>query len=214
MPWKLKRNSEALTDAGVYVDCALKAAEALRYQWSRRYIYCFLHCGSMMQLLHFDRSGLMASETLDIETDTAKFIKCLLGVFCHVPSKLGYPAEAPFHEYDPDNRLLQVVTVGGRQLYIDDQEAGPPRDHLVSRTTVTFKARLVHPQEGEKTGWDWCYKSSWPQKVREHEGDYLERVKDLDNVVKLLAHGVVKIENDNEGTLQFSGADNVLLGSR
>jgi hypothetical protein len=101
----------------------------------------------MMQLLHFDRSGLVASEALDIEKDTAKFIRCLLGAFCHEPSRLGYPAEkeAPFHRHDSDNKLRQVVTVGGRQLYTDDQEAGPPRDH---------KAKLVNPKAGEKAGWD------------------------------------------------------------
>jgi hypothetical protein len=203
--WELKRNSQAMTDAKVYIDCALKAAEALRCQWSRRYIYCFLHCGSMMRLLHFDRSGLMASERLDITKDPEAFIKCLLGVFCHAPSRLGYPAgkEAPCHMYGPNNTLLQVITVDRRQLYIKDQEAGPPRDHLVSRATVTFKAQLVHPKAGEMTGWDWCYKSSWAQKVREHEGHYLEKLQSLSNVVKLLGYGAVKIENDNDDTTVF-----------
>jgi hypothetical protein len=41
--WECKRNSQALNHAKVYIDCALKAAEALRYQWSRRYICCVLH---------------------------------------------------------------------------------------------------------------------------------------------------------------------------
>ena len=119
--WECKRNSQELGKAKVYIDCALKAAEALRYQWSRRYIYCFLHCGTMMQLLHF-RSGLMVSEPLDIKVETKTFIRCLLGPFYHKPSRLGYPAgeEAPFHKHDLDNRLLQVVTVDGRQIYIDD----------------------------------------------------------------------------------------------
>jgi serine/threonine protein kinase len=198
--WECKRNSEQLKIAEVYIDCALKAAEALRYQWSRRYVYCFLHCGSMMQLLHFDRSGLVASEQLDIEEETEKFIKCLLGAFCHEPSRLGYPAgkEAPFHGYGPDNRLRQVVTVGGRQLYLYDQEAGPSRDHLVSRATVAFKAKLVNAEGEEEIGRDWCYKSSWPQKLRKHEGHYLENLRGLPNVADLLVYGVVNIENENE----------------
>jgi hypothetical protein len=201
--WECKRNSQQLKNAEVYIDYALKAAEALRYQWSRRYIYCFLHCGLMMQLLHFDRSGLMVSEPLDIEKETETFIKCLLGAFCHEPSRLGYPAGkgAPFHEYDLDDRLRQVVTVGDRQLYLYDQEAGPPRDHLVSRATVTFKAKLVNPKGEEETGRDWCYKSSWPQKLRKHEGDCLENLRGLPNVVKLLAYSVVKIENENDTTV-------------
>jgi len=185
--WECKRNSQILKNADVYIDCALKAAEVLRYQWSRRYVYCFLHCGTKMQLLHFDRSGLMASETLDIEKNTDTFVRYLLGVFCHKPIRLGYPAgkDAPVHRHHPDNRLLQVVTVDGRELYIDDQEAGPPRDHLVSRATTVFKAKLVKPNEEEKTGWDYCYKSSWVQMGRKHEGKYLEQLQHLPNVVEM-----------------------------
>jgi serine/threonine protein kinase len=198
--WECKRNSRELRNAEVYVDCALKAAEALRYQWSRRFVYCFLHCGSMMRLLHFDRSGLVASEPLDIKTKTDTFIQCVLGVFCHEPSRLGYPAgdEAPFHTRGPDNRLRQVVTVGDRQLYLYDQEAGPPRDHLISRATVTFKAKLVNPKSEEEAGRDWCYKSSWPQKLRKHEGDYLKSLQGLPNVVDLLVYSVVKIKHENK----------------
>ncbi|XTI89225.1 hypothetical protein V2W45_1401204 [Cenococcum geophilum] len=100
-----KRNSQDLKNAKVYLNCALKAAEALRYQWSRRYVYCFLHCGSIIQLLHFDRSGLIASELLDIQIDTA--------------NRLGYPArkEAPFHKYDPDNRLRATVAFKAKLCY-------------------------------------------------------------------------------------------------
>jgi serine/threonine protein kinase len=201
--WECQRNSQQLKNAEMYINCALKAAEALRYQWSRRYVYCFLQCGSMMRLLHFDRSGLVASEHLDIEIETDKFIKCLLGVFCHEPSRLGYPAgkEVPFHKRGPDNKLLQVVTVGGRQLYLYDQEAGPLRGHLVGRATVAFRAKLVNPEGEKETGRDWCYKSSWPQKLRKHEGDYLKSLQGLSNVVDLLVYGVVKIKNENDTTV-------------
>jgi hypothetical protein len=65
---------------------------------------------------------------------------------------------------------------------------------------VTFKAKLVKPEGEEETGRDWCYKSSWPQKLRKHEGDYLATLRGLPNVVDLLVYGVVKIENENDTT--------------
>ena len=111
----------------------------------------------------------------------------------------------PFHGYDPDDTLRQVVTVGGRQLYLYDQKAGPPRDHFVSRATLTFKAKLVNPEGEEETGRDWCYKSSWPQKLWKHEGDYLKSLQGLPNVVDLLVYGVVKIENENENDTTVAG---------
>jgi len=201
--WECKRNSLALGNADIYIDCALKASEALRYQWSRRYIYCFLHCGTKMELLHFDRSGLVVSEPLDIKNDTAKFIRCLLGVFYHKPSRLGYPAgeTAPTQLIDPeDGTLRQVVNVKGRQLYLGEQHAIPPRDHLVSRGTCAFKAKLVHPKEGEGKGWIWCYKSSWPQQQRTHEGKYLEKLQGLSNVVRLLIYSTEKVDNNDDTT--------------
>jgi hypothetical protein len=147
------------------------------------------------------------SKLLDIKKEIEKFIKCLLRAFCHEPSRLRYPAgkEAPFHGYDPDDTLRQVVTVGGRQLYLYDQKAGPPRDHFVSRATLTFRAKLVNPEGEEETGRDWCYKSSWPQKLWKHEGDYLKSLQGLPNVVDLLVYGVVKIENENENDTTVAG---------
>ena len=75
-----------------------------------------------MRLLHFNQLGLIASELLNIKADTAKFIQYLLKAFYHKPSRLKYPTkkEAPFHKYDLDNRLFQVVTIDSQQLYIDN----------------------------------------------------------------------------------------------
>src|SRR2546421_12241529 len=64
--WECKRNEGLIDDAEVILDCTLKATETLRYQWSRRFVYCFLHCGTKMRLLQFDRSGLLASEVVDV----------------------------------------------------------------------------------------------------------------------------------------------------
>ena len=61
-----------------------------------------------MWLLYFDWSGLMANESLDIKINTTKFIQCLLKAFYYKFNRLGYPAgnKAPFHKYNPDNRLF------------------------------------------------------------------------------------------------------------
>ncbi|RMD39158.1 hypothetical protein DV735_g5971, partial [Chaetothyriales sp. CBS 134920] len=176
--WECKRNPDALNDAKVYIDCALKAAEALRYQWSRRFILCFLHCGTMMRILHFDRSGLMASEPIDITAKPAIFVR-----------------------KDPDDgRRLQVVTVGKRQFFIDDQQQGPLRDHLVSRATTAFRAKLVKHDREEKTGWAWCYKSSWIQTHRRHEGSFLEDTQGP-GVIDLLAYDTSKVRSSNDTTV-------------
>lgn len=97
--WELKRGDSLIEDAKVYLDCALKATEVLRYQWSRQFIYYFLHCGKFMRLLRFDRAGLIASRKVDITLELKVFLHCLLAVFSNKPSELGYPCakEIPRH---------------------------------------------------------------------------------------------------------------------
>jgi hypothetical protein len=195
--WECKRNQNEIGDPEVVLDCALKAAEALRYQWSRRFVCCFLHCGTKMQLLHFNRSGIMASEVVDVVEDTATFVKCLIGAFCHRASRLGFPdgPGAPYHA-TVDGKLHQIVTVQNQKLYLLDQATGPARDHLASRATVTFKAKLLQPAP---TGGDqeYCFKSSWAQKGRQHEGEHLHLLQDTPGTVSILAYDVAMVELDD-----------------
>lgn len=82
---------------------------------------------------NFDRSGLVASEEINIQQDTVKFMRYFLAAFCLAPSELGYPCgpSAPYHKKDADGQLRQVVTVDGRELFLGHQETGPSRDRLV-----------------------------------------------------------------------------------
>lgn len=100
--WELKRGDTLIEDAKVYLDCALKASEALRYQWSRRYIYYFLHCGKCMRLMRFDRAGLVASNKFDITSEPNLFLHCLLAVFSSKPASFGTLAPKKYHAvYQP-----------------------------------------------------------------------------------------------------------------
>jgi hypothetical protein len=195
--WECKQSQGTINAPGVIVDCALKAAEVLRYQWSRRFVYCFLHCGTKMQLLQFSRSGLMVSGEVDIVRDTAIFVRCLIGAFCHRASRLGFPdgPSAPYHEM-VEGKLRQIVTVQDQKLYLLDQAAAPLRDHLVSRATVTFKAKLLQPAPTESDQ-EYCFKSSWIQKVRQHEGEYLLYPHGTSGTVSMLAYDVARVKLDD-----------------
>lgn len=84
--FKLTRCESLMNKATIYLDCALNAAEVLRYQWSRRYTYYFLLCGKFMRLMRFDRAGLVLSEYLDMIFEPEKFLRWLLLVFLNKPS--------------------------------------------------------------------------------------------------------------------------------
>src|SRR6266487_803431 len=103
-----------------------------------------------MLVLQWKRSGPLARADVEKMQDTAIFVRCLIGAFCHTAVKLGFPdgPNAPRHEMVGEE-LRQVVTVQDKELYLIDQVVGPTRDHLVSRATVTFTAKLLHPTPSE-----------------------------------------------------------------
>ncbi len=135
--WELERSESLIEDATTYLDCALKATEVLRYQWSRRFMYYFLHCGKFMRLLRFNRAGLVASGKVDIISEPQKFLSCLLSVFSNQASKLGYPytKEVPRH-LKAQRKTHHVIEIDRRLFCLDQQIAGPSKNHLVSRGTV------------------------------------------------------------------------------
>src|SRR5438045_2985728 len=66
-------------------------------------------------------------------------------------------------------------------------------DHLISRATVAFKAKLLRPKDDEVDK-VYCFKSRWPNKIRRYEGSYLEFLQGTPGVVSLLAYDVPHVE--------------------
>lgn len=201
--WELKRGDSLIEDAKVYLDCALKSSEALRYQWSRRFIYYFLHCGKFMRLLRFDRAGLVASKKVDITLEPNLFLHCLLAVFSNKSSELGYPCanDIPRHVL-AQGKTHRVIEIDGNILCLDEQIAGPWKDHLIGRGTVTWKAHLMS-DDLEKDGKLFCVKASWAQMERKHEGYFIKNLLDagVENVVNLLAFSPEKAGEGNNTQL-------------
>ena len=201
--WELKRGDSLIEDAKVYLDCALKATEVLRYQWSRQFIFYFLHCGKFMRLLRFDRAGLVASRKVDITLEPEVFLHCLLAVFSNKPSDLGYPCAKEIPRHVPtQGKTHHVIEIDGNILGLDKQIAGPWKDHLVGRGTVTWKAHLMS-DDPEKYGKLFCVKASWVQMERKHEGHFIKNLLDagVENVVKLLAFSPEKAGEGNNTQL-------------
>ena len=201
--WELKRGNSLIEDAKVYLDCALKATEVLRYQWSRRFIYFFLHCGKFMRLLRFDRAGLVASRKVDITLEPNVFLHCLLAVFSNEPSELGYPCAKEIPRHVPaQGKTHHAIEIDSNILCLDEQIVGPWKDHLVGRGTVTWKAHLMS-DDPEKDGKFFCIKVSWAQMERKHEGHFIKKLLDagVENVVKLLAFSPEKAGEGNNTQL-------------
>ena len=180
----VKKDCSEAAKADHVGECALWASEIMRYQWNRRFVnVCFL-CGTMLQFLRFDRSGCSASEEIDIREYTAAYLKLMLSFFVLNYSRVGL------------NSLIgrsphghRVVRVGTKKFELGKQIVYPPKDSLICRGTSAFMAReMSEDRLGSDCmnilSWDLCYKISWINSGRPHEGAFLAKLKSVRNVVE------------------------------
>lgn len=201
----VKTNCGETAKAENISECALWASEILRHQWNRRFInVCFL-CGTMLQFLRFDRSGCAVSKEIDIRGHTATFLKLMLSYFVFDYSRLGLNAHV--------GRSLQghrVVRVNAKKFELGKQIIYPSKDSLICRGTSAFMAReMIENEEGSdcvdrQAPWDLCYKISWINSARPHEGALLIKLKDVRNVVE--CHGY------DTGVETIEGRDQCIFG--
>lgn len=201
----VKKNCDEAAKAENIVECALWASEILRHQWNRQFVnVCFL-CGTALQFLRFDRSGCAVSEEIDIRKQTTAFLKLMLSYFLFNYSKIGLNAYI--------GRSLQghrVVRVNAKKFELGKQIIYPPKYSLICRGTSAFMAReMIENEEGSdcvdtQAPWDLCYKISWINSARPHEGAFLIKLKNVRNVVE--CHGY------DTGVATIQGRDQCIFG--
>lgn len=180
-------------------ECALWASEILRHQWNRQFVNVCCLCGTMLQLLRFDRSGCSVSEELDIREHPATFLKLMLSYFVFNYSSVGLNAHI--------GRSLQghrVVRVNEKKFELGKQIIYPSKDSLICRGTAAFMAREMIENVKTQTPWELCYKISWINSARPHEGAFLVKLKDVRNVVE--CHGY------DTGAATLQGRDECIFG--
>lgn len=203
--FSVKKNCGEAAKAENISECALWASEILRHQWNRQFVnVCFL-CGTMLQFLRFDRSGCSVSEEIDIREHTTAFLKLMLSYYVFNYSELGLNAHI--------GRSLQghrVVRVNAKKFELGKQIIYPSKDSLICRGTSAFMAReMSENEEGSdcvdtQAPWNLCYKISWINSARPHEGAFLIKMKGVRNVVE--CHGY----DTGVGTIQ--GRDQCIFG--
>lgn len=120
-------------------------------------------------------------------TGPAALVKCILAGLVLLPAKLGFFEHLtnPQHMLIYENSTL-AVSVSGKKFDLGEQIVGPPRDHLAGRSTCVQLAQRIG-----QNSWNQFFKSSWPYKAREHEGNVLEKFKGISGIVGVLAWDVL-----------------------
>lgn len=78
-----------------------------------------------------------------------------------------------------------VVSVKGEKFEFGEQIVWLSRDHLAGRSTCVQLAQRIG-QKFMKS----LFKSSWPHKARQHEGNVLEKLKGISGILDVLAWDV------------------------
>ena len=179
--WNAKNEQEILSNL------VLKATEVFRFQWQRRYVLGISICGSRVRIVRCERSGVFLGQVQEAE-DT--LVQCILASLLPGDSGITPPQESMFVQLDDETVCLEVQ-VGGDRFILGDQIVGPQGDHLLGRATAIHLARRI-----TDTTWNYCFKTAWPDAVRPHEGEVLEKLQGVTGVVRLFGWDAPKTEGN------------------
>ncbi|KAJ7877113.1 hypothetical protein B0H14DRAFT_1690311 [Mycena olivaceomarginata] len=163
--------------------CASYALELLTYGGLRSHVIGALITNSLIELLYYDRSIIVKSESFNFAQDTARFITMLKGVADLTENQWGYhpllnaphptqifPNQGPLtHPLDGSDIKLN----DGRSLTMDEtifQSHG-----IIGRGTCVSQAKM----EVEGREKDVIVKWSWPAKTRTPEADLVKIATEL-----------------------------------
>ncbi|KAH0562853.1 hypothetical protein GP486_002526 [Trichoglossum hirsutum] len=152
----------------------LKATEVLRFQWHRKFVIAFWIRGSKMRMFRIDRSYVLVSQPVDIQSDGGLTLVKFILASLVLPDKDVGLASDNLRVAEVDGCQRAIVTIAGKQFVLDNQLILPSRDHLASRATSVHMARALEDPESVC-----CLKTNWAHSNRPHEGLVLKELEGL-----------------------------------
>ncbi|EKG09044.1 hypothetical protein MPH_13974 [Macrophomina phaseolina MS6] len=186
VPGELKSNPAEDNYHETRLDISRYAREVFAAQDTRRFVLGFTLCGSLMRLWEFDRLGVVASESFDINADGRRFVSVILGYLWMNEEELGFD---PTIIEDDGGRYMEITRDDKTErIYIE--EFMKRQRSLAGRATTCWKARV-----GSKSGNQLVIKDSWEDERRPEEGLLLKEATDAKakNVARYYHHETVHV---------------------
>ncbi|KAJ6598737.1 hypothetical protein B0H10DRAFT_2085083 [Mycena sp. CBHHK59/15] len=163
--------------------CASYALELLTYGGLRSHVIGALITNDLIELLYYDRSIIVKSESFNLAQDTARFITMLKGVVDLTENQWGYHpllnAPHPTELYPSQGVLTHPF--GGFDIKLNDGRSLTMGETIfqshgiIGRGTCVSRAKMeVEGKEQEV-----IVKWSWPAKTRTPEADLVKIATDL-----------------------------------
>ena len=178
--WELKSNKNEINNKLIIFQTAIKATEALRVQWGRRFVIVVLACGTSWRLCWFDRAGGTTHYPFDIAACPQLFACCVL-----------FPLLLPQRELGMAD--MSTITVNNQVFDLGSHIFRPHTDRLVSRGTSVCRAKLSDTEP-----WALCAKSSWHYRDRNIELDTLKALQHIPGVVKLVGGQTMTVDDKED----------------
>ncbi|KAK0609021.1 hypothetical protein DIS24_g12578, partial [Lasiodiplodia hormozganensis] len=184
---ELKSNKNLDRSSGTWRDLARYAREVFAAQDTRRFVFGFTLCGSIMRLWEFDRLGGVASEQFDINNDGLRFVSVIIGYLMMDKEQLGFD---PTIQEANGERWIEIKRNNKTERLVLDEVIKRPSG-VASRGTVCWKAY----RQGDKSRRPYVIKDSWQYPERDEEGVLLEKAtkKKVINVARHYHHETVHV---------------------
>ncbi|KAH7053440.1 hypothetical protein B0J12DRAFT_698622 [Macrophomina phaseolina] len=160
VPGELKSNWREDNHNDTRLDISRYAREVFSAQDTRRFVLGFTLCGSLMRLWEFDRLGVVASKSFDINKEGYRFVSVILGYLWMNEEELGFDPtimkdnRGRYMEIERNERVERIYiesmtrqrSIAGRATTCWKGYAkGKPGDELVIKDSWQYED---HPEEG------------------------------------------------------------------
>lgn len=184
---EIKKSNAVPVAKDAYNELLSCARMVFAAQHSRRFVLGATISGTDMILFVFDRSGVVGSKTFDINKEPEFLVRVICGFMFVDNIRLGF--DTTIKKKDTGRgysiRMNGIDFDCDNPMYIEKAVRG--------RGTGCFKTTY----EGE----DAVIKDSWVDESRKRlEHEILDKVKDVEGIVRVIAHDVVQVEGKDDST--------------
>lgn len=185
---EIKKSSSLSTLKESYNELLNCSRMVFAAQHNRRFVLGATLAGADMILFVFDRSGVVGSKTFDINAEPEFLVRVICGLMFIDDIRLGFDTTIEKNEGGKKGYTIRMNGIDfncEEPMYIEKAVRG--------RGTGCFKTS----HEGD----DAVIKDSWVDESRKRlEHEILDKIKDVEGVVRVIAHDVVQVEGKDDST--------------
>lgn len=193
IPGELKTDPGEDNYRSTWLQISRYAREVFSSQDTRRFVLGFTLCGSLMRLWEFDRLGVVASRSFDINKDGHRFVSVILGYLWMNEEELGFD---PTIMEDNGKRYMEIErNERVERIYI---ELMTRQRSIAGRATTCWKG-YVRDEPGDEL----VIKDSWQYEEHPEEGLLLKKAAEprvdeptkpkVDNLARYYHHETVRV---------------------